>query len=138
MDYYAKWKSLNLIMYKSFTTRARGKFIEDKACHYLQEKGLKLLSRNFLCKCGEIDLIMQDKDILVFIEVRYRKSSDYGDCVESISRYKQQRIINATDLYCNKHQISEKVVCRFDVLAVSSVQNQLKIDWIRDAFQVDY
>ena len=118
--------------------RELGKSMEDKVCHYLQIQGLKLLKQNFLCSMGEIDLIMQDKDDLVFIEVRYRQADDYGDGIESITAYKQKRIINAANFYLNKHRISERAGCRFDVLAVSPLQNQLKIDWIRDAFQVDY
>lgn len=117
--------------------RVRGKFIEDKVCHYLQEQGLQLLKRNFLCKLGEIDLIMQDKDTLVFLEVRYRRSTDYGDGLESITPYKQRRIISAAEIYCNKHNIHENIPCRFDVFAVAPAQNQLKVHWIKDAFQVD-
>ena len=120
--------------------REVGSLIEDKACYYLKQKGLKLLSRNFLCKQGEIDLIMQDKTDLVFVEVRYRHSDAYGDGVESIAPYKQKRIINAAHIYLNKYKISQEVGCRFDVLAVSSAiqHHKLKIDWIQDAFQIEY
>lgn len=110
-----------------------GKFIEDKARHYLEQQGLKLLTRNFLCKTGEIDLIMQDKNDLVFIEVRYRQSDDYGDGIESITWHKQEKLINAANTYLNKYKISDNVGCRFDVVAVSAKH---PIDWIKDAFQL--
>ena len=115
------------------TTREIGKFTEERACHYLEQQGLKLLTRNFLCKMGEIDLIMQDEDDLVFIEVRYRHSDDYGDGVESITWHKQKKIINAANIYLNKYKFSENLGCRFDVIAVSAKQ---RIDWIKNAFQL--
>lgn len=122
------------------TPRELGNLIEDKACYYLKQKGLKLLNRNFLCKQGEIDLIMQDKHDLVFIEVRYRHSDVYGDGIESVTPYKQKKIINAAHIYLNKYKISQEVGCRFDVLAVSSTiqSHALKIEWIQDAFQIEY
>jgi len=125
-----------MVMFKKTaceTASEIGKFIEDKACHYLAQQGLKLLTRNFLCKMGEIDLIMQDKYDLVFVEVRYRQSDDYGDGIESITWHKQKKIINAANTYLSKYKISENVGCRFDVIAVSSKQ---EIDWIKDAFQL--
>lgn len=79
-----------MVMLKK-TTGEIGKLIEDNACDYLEQQGLKLLTRNFLCKMGEIDLIMRDKDDLVFIEVRYRQSDDYGDGVESITWHKKKK-----------------------------------------------
>lgn len=123
-----------MVMLKK-TTGEIGKLIEDNACDYLEQQGLKLLTRNFLCKMGEIDLIMRDKDDLVFIEVRYRQSDDYGDGVESITWHKQKKIINAANIYLNKYKISENVGCRFDVLGVSVKQ---EIHWIKDAFQLQY
>lgn len=119
------------------SSRNIGSFMEGKVCHYLKQQGLKLLDRNFQCRYGEIDLIMQDKNDLVFIEVRYRHSQDYGDGIESITLYKQKKIISAASTYLNRYKISENLACRFDVLAVSSAQNQFKIDWIKDAFQVE-
>lgn len=55
------------------TTREQGEYTESLACRYLKNKGLKLVEKNFNCRVGEIDLIMQDDNNLVFIEVRYRR-----------------------------------------------------------------
>lgn len=120
------------------TTRDQGKQIENSACRYLENQGLTLLRRNFFCRLGEIDLIMQDKNELVFVEVRYRKSLTYGGSIESITTYKQRTLINTAHYYLKKHNISEDIGCRFDVCAVSYIQNRLKMDWIKDAFQIDY
>ncbi|MEI8055491.1 MAG: YraN family protein [bacterium] len=72
-----------------------GKNAENLACDYLQRQGLKLVAANYLCKCGEIDLIMHDGTTLVFIEVRYRKASNYGDGIATVTKAKQRKIIRA-------------------------------------------
>ena len=116
------------------TTRALGQSMEDKACLYLEKQGLTLLQRNFFCSFGEIDLIMQDNDELVFIEVRHRNSDAYGDGIESINHYKQKKLIRSAQVYLNKNKHSDNVNCRFDVLATSKKQ---EIDWIKAAFELE-
>ena len=75
--------------------RQFGKQLESEACDFLLQQGLTLITKNYNCKMGEIDLIMRDRDdYLVFVEVRYRKSSKYGNGAESISRFKRCKIIN--------------------------------------------
>lgn len=105
----------------------RGETAEQQACEYLQKQGLKLVARNFRCKQGELDLIMQDKHSLVIVEVRYRDTQTAA--LESISRAKQLRIITATQLYLKQHNIHSAI--RFDVVAVS---NSHSINWIKNAF----
>ncbi|MCG8083044.1 MAG: YraN family protein, partial [Candidatus Thiodiazotropha taylori] len=63
----------------------QGEAAEQLAVDYLSRRGLKLVTRNFRCKVGEIDLIMREKRTLVFVEVRYRQSDDYGSALESIT-----------------------------------------------------
>ena len=75
-------------------TIAQGKLAEKKACDYLQQQGLKLIEKNYYCRSGEIDLIMLDKQELVFIEVRYRKSRTFGSAAESIDARKRNKIID--------------------------------------------
>jgi putative endonuclease len=103
---------------------------EDQAHQFLLDKGFTTVCRNFRCKLGEIDLIMQDNNTLVMIEVRYRKSDNYGSALESITRKKQTRIIAAAGLYIAKNKIDQPV--RFDVVAISGDQS---INWITNAFQ---
>lgn len=107
----------------------RGASAEEQAHNFLINKGLKPVCRNFRCKQGELDLIMTDKQTLVIIEVRFRKTDRYGSAVESITRAKQSRIIAATQMYL----AAGKTDCpiRFDVVAISG---DGRIDWIPNAF----
>ena len=105
----------------------RGESAEQQACHYLQKQGLTLIERNFRCKQGELDLIMQDKQTLVIIEVRYRKTQQ--SALESITRAKQSRIIAATQIYLSQHKTNTAI--RFDVLTLSE---DGQCNWIKNAF----
>jgi putative endonuclease len=110
----------------------RGVAGEDFACSYLQTQGLTLITRNYSCRLGEIDLIMRDKNHLVFVEVRYRGNDAYGGGVASVTLGKQRKLIRSAQFYLQTHKLTDKVACRFDVLAISG-QNQ--VEWIKDAFQ---
>jgi putative endonuclease len=107
----------------------RGENAEQQACQYLEKKGLKLVTRNFRCKQGELDLVMTDQKTLVIVEVRFRKTDRYGSALESVTRAKQSRIIAATQVYLATQKINSPI--RFDVLALSGNGN---IDWIKNAF----
>ena len=74
------------------TSHSKGQHAERACCEFLQQQGLKLLARNYRGRHGEIDIIMQDKDALVFVEVRYRKNNHYGGALESVTAGKQARI----------------------------------------------
>lgn len=106
---------------------------EHNAADYLLQQGLKLVAQNYSCKFGELDLVMQDGEYLVFIEVRYRKLSGYGDGVESVTKSKQSKIIRAAKCYLFEHNLYDKVPCRFDVVAAAPDAGQ-KLVWIKDAF----
>lgn len=113
----------------------KGFDMETKACDYLQTKGLKLITKNYCTKMGEIDLIMQDKDVLVFVEVRYRKSNAFGGAVESVNYAKIQRIVRAANFYLLKFNLIHTARCRFDVVAISGNVETPEIMWIPDAFE---
>ncbi|MGH1537296.1 MAG: YraN family protein [Gammaproteobacteria bacterium] len=110
-------------------TTTQGKIAEDKACQFLQKKGLKLVEKNYRCRTGEIDLVMQDKEDLVFVEVRYRASSDYGSALESVDQQKIQKLISAANHYISTHQTDLPI--RFDVIGFDA---SLKPNWISNAF----
>lgn len=112
---------------------ARGKSSEDLVCDYLKAQGLELLVRNFQCRMGELDLIMRDGDYLVFVEVRSRKNSRYGSPAETVTRYKQKRLIRAANFYLQRQK--RDWPCRFDVVAVIPSQSAPQVDWIKNAFQ---
>ncbi len=117
------------------TTLARGKLAEDLAFGYLLELGLKPLARNYRCLCGEIDIIMQDDEIVVYIEVRYRKNKHYIDPVETIDVGKRNRIIKTSLHFMQSNRSAAKSPCRFDVITVSENLTTPEIKWIKNAFQ---
>jgi len=115
---------------KLTSRRKKGNDAEQQACKYLKSKGLKLLEKNFTIKAGEVDLIMQDNENLVFIEVRYRKNADFGGAAASVTPKKQQRIIKASLAYQQKHAPQSSM--RFDVIAIEGDNREL--NWIKSAF----
>ncbi len=104
---------------------------ESLACVHLERAGLKLLTRNYRCPQGEIDLVMQERDSLVFVEVRYRRSSRFGSAAESVDTRKQARLQLAAAHYLSRHGGDR--ACRFDVVAISGGRPP-EIEWLRDAF----
>lgn len=110
-----------------------GLLSEKQACDFLKTKGLRLITKNYRCLYGEIDLIMQENDTLVFIEVRLRSHMDYGTALESIDSRKQQKLLKSATHYLQKHHLIDKIDCRFDVVGFSNST----IDWIKDAFSYE-
>lgn len=109
--------------------RAIGDDKERLAGDYLKRQGLKLLERNFSCRHGEIDLIMRDRDTLVFVEVRFRRSGRFGRAAETVTASKRRRLSTAAALYLQKNRLD--LPCRFDVVGIEADD---QIDWIRSAF----
>lgn len=112
----------------------RGKQGEQIALRYLEKQGLTLITRNYRCYHGEIDLVMQEKQTLVFVEVRLRSSTCYGSPLASVTHSKIRRLIKTAEHYlvCQK---KSAVATRFDVVGITK---NIKISWIRDAFSVEY
>lgn len=116
------------------STRKIGEKAERLAQKYLEQKGLTLITNNYHCHRGEIDLIMDDGNFLVFIEVRYRKNDTYGSAAESITRVKQSRLLATANHYLQNEKLYRDNSCRFDVITVSGQYNP-QIEWIKNAFQ---
>lgn len=112
-----------------------GKTAEAFAQSYLIQQGLQLLAQNYQCRKGEIDLIMQEQDCIIFIEVRYRRNTAFGNSSESISLAKRHKIIATARYYLQQYQLYEKVPCRFDVIAIVEQNNEMQIEWIKHAFE---
>jgi putative endonuclease len=115
--------------------RPDGQRWERVAESFLRKRGLHTLKRNYHCRWGELDLIMQEGEQLVFVEVRYRQHSTYGGAAESIGRQKQQRIATTAAYFLARHPRHALRVCRFDVLSIDSASGQTDIQWIRNAFE---
>lgn len=113
--------------------RSIGAAAENKARIFLEKNGLTFLEKNYACQFGEIDLIMQDGEYIVFVEVRLRNNEDYTSALESISKTKQYRISKTAIFYLIEKKWLNKMDCRFDVLAMDDTT----IDWIKNAFDVE-
>lgn len=103
--------------------------MQKKACKFLQQQGLTLIENNYHCRNGEIDLIMQDKDQLVFVEVRYRKCEDFGTAIETVDQNKISKLISTAQHYISSNQLD--IPSRFDVVGFNA---SLKPNWISNAF----
>lgn len=117
-----------------FSPRAlRGRKGESKALDYLLARGLTLVTRNYRCRLGELDLIMNDGDTLVFVEVRTRAVNAKIAPALTVTHTKQARLIKAARHYLMKHASQALRPCRFDVVGVADSQ----INWITNAFDAE-
>jgi len=117
-----------------FNKREFGAELEAFASKQMQVQGCKIVAQNYLCKLGEIDIIMYDNQTLVFVEVRYRKQNSFGGAVASVDNKKQKKIIKTASLYLQSNNLTDKVACRFDVFAIQGNLANLTYDWIKHAF----
>ncbi len=124
------------------TRHGQGKMAEEAALAYLQEAGLRLLARNYRApgrSAVEIDLVMQDRDgTWVFVEVRQRRSSQFGGAAASVTRHKQQHVIKAALFYLHTHASLDEPgctgpSCRFDVVCLNTTE---VTDWFQAAFEL--
>jgi putative endonuclease len=106
---------------------------EDLCADLLRAAGLRLIERNWRCRMGEIDLIAEERGMLVFAEVRMRTGPGFGGAGESVTAAKRARLIAAARLYLSRQrQARVSTPCRFDVFLVDGITTQ--VQWIRDAF----
>ena len=111
------------------STQVSGQRAEAKAARFLEKRGVDILTRNFRCRGGEIDLVCRDGNVLVFVEVRLRRNTAYGGAGASITLAKQRRIILAAQHFLASRAKADSI-CRFDCVLLDGVN----IEWIRDAF----
>lgn len=115
--------------------RATGAIFEQRACGALERAGLKLLARNYTTRYGELDLVMRDGDIVVFVEVRHRLHSAHGDAVASITATKQGRLVQTAELWLAAHPQHAQRTCRFDVVSYDGPADNAQMNWLRGAFE---
>lgn len=106
---------------------------EDLAAQALKKQGYKILERNYLTPLGEIDLIARHKGILVFIEVKTRKTERFGTPAEAVHPAKRARLRRLADYYLKQKRLGEAVV-RFDVVGILMEQSGPRLEIIQNAF----
>jgi len=115
-------------------TQYSGYRSESRAALWLQDQGLHVLARNLYCRSGEIDLVARDGAVLVFVEVRYRRSPSHGGAAASVNRRKQQRLMRAARYFlprlARQHFQGRLPACRFDVIGFEADT----VQWIKHAF----
>ncbi|MDX1593616.1 MAG: YraN family protein [Gammaproteobacteria bacterium] len=110
-----------------------GPSAENLALEHLRDAGLSLLARNHRCRGGELDLVMADGGVVVFVEVRYRRDTRFGRAEETVTVTKQRRLITAARHYLQRR--GESAPARFDVVAIHpAADGGHEVEWIRDAF----
>ncbi|MEE9144031.1 MAG: YraN family protein [Candidatus Binatia bacterium] len=109
-----------------------GELIAEK---YLRKKGYKVVERNYRCPGGELDLIVLDRRVIVFVEVKTRSDDRFGDPLESVHRHKQKRMIKAALYFLSQHRLHNRDA-RFDVIGISSASLNPKVEHIENAFDI--
>lgn len=112
-----------------------GKLGEDIATEHLAGVGYEILERNFRCPLGEIDIVARDHETLVFVEVRSRRTDNYGSPLESVGFAKQKKLSRVAEYYLNSHGLHQ-IKARFDVVAVKLRPSRPELELIRDAFDL--
>ena len=108
-----------------------GAVAEAAAAAHLEAAGCRLLARNARYREGELDLVVRERDQVVFVEVRLRSSARFGGATESVDRFKQKRVARAAQHWLAENFGEQWPACRFDVV---TVDGSGRIEWLRDAF----
>ncbi len=116
-------------------SQSRGSLGEDRALGYLLKKGYKLIARNWRCKMGEIDLIMDDGRVRVMVEVRSRARTKYGAGLDTVAYQKQMKLVRTAKFYQQKESYWGDM--RFDVVSIEiQLDGTYKIEQVENAFMV--
>lgn len=120
---------------KPYWRQQKGQHFEAAALQFLQMRHMTLITRNYRCRLGEIDLVMLDGICVVFVEVRYRRSASHGPAFATVDARKQFKVRNAARHFLHCHKQYHQSICRFDVLGIEAGANgQPVIHWIANAF----
>ena len=114
-----------------------GKHSETLAAKHLKKNGYKILVKNYRAKTGEIDLIAKDRDTLVFVEVKARRTKQYGHPKWSVTLQKQRKI-SMTALYYLKATRQQDVKARFDVVTICYDHDRPEFEIVKNAFELAY
>ncbi len=108
----------------------KGETAEQIAAAFLLNRGLKIIHRNYRCRFGEIDLVAQDGKTLVFVEVKSRRTEDFGGAAASITHGKREKLLRAARHYLAQNRSMPP--CRFDAVLIRGEPPQL--EWVKNAF----
>jgi len=108
---------------------------EQAAADFLKSKKYNIIGMNFSCRFGEIDVIAENKQYVVFVEVKLRKSADFAEAREFVTPAKQQRVVTAAKLWLLRNPTGKQP--RFDVIEIYGEPDHIeKINHIENAFEV--
>lgn len=116
----------------TITKQEIGKLGENLATRYLSSAGYKILKRNFRDKYGEVDIIAECNNELVFVEVKARTNLKYGRPIDAVTRQKQMHILRTAQYYIFINKLERKKI-RFDVIEVYIIDRKYKIKHIKNA-----
>jgi putative endonuclease len=108
---------------------------ERLAEQYLKSKGYKLVARNYRCLSGEVDLIVLDRRVIVFVEVKTRTDERFGSPFEAVERRKQQKMIRAAQFFLHEKRLHQRDA-RFDVVGISWPAGMPVVEHIENAFEL--
>ena len=117
----------------TLTNKSSGAWGENLALRYLLRRGYRLVERNYRKRRGEIDLIVRNENSLVFVEVKLRRSTDFGDPLEAVTARKQATIRSLAEQYLADNQPDFDIL-RFDVVGILATDTGTRIEHIEDAF----
>ncbi|MBR1626607.1 MAG: YraN family protein [Bacteroidales bacterium] len=118
---------------KTVSTYKKGRSGEDMACSFLESLGYRILTRNYVYKKKEVDIVARDKNEIVFVEVKQRATDRFGQPYEAVNRKKQQSIIMVADNYISRYAID--LEARFDIISITQHPTlPPKIEHIKNAF----
>ena len=115
--------------------QALGKRGEDLACDELERRGYAIVDRRFRTRCGELDIVARDGDVVVFVEVKARSGSSFGFPFESITWQKQQRLSAMAESYLFLKRLAG-AACRFDVVSILEHRTGHTVELVRGAFDL--
>jgi putative endonuclease len=112
-----------------------GRYGENLACAELQRRGYAILERRYRTRFGEIDIVCRDRGMIVFVEVKARRSSSFGGAAEAVTAQKQRRIAQMAVDFLSRRRLHDHP-CRFDVVAVSFGRGGPRVDVYEGAFDI--
>ena len=115
--------------------RQVGDYYESMACTYLRQNGARILERDYRAFHGDIDIIAMDGKYLSFIEVKYRKDVRFGTPEDAVTFSKRRQICKLSKLYLFSKNKSTDIPIRYDVIAITDIDNTATIRWYKNAFE---